>query len=88
LFHILIFVKVQIIFAINDLTLGEEADSEALNCMPALNLMRITELHITTETAFILKAFNLLCFSLVCYHLASRPQQVNMLMLLGLKLFV
>jgi hypothetical protein len=35
----------------NVLALGEEADFEAQNCLPALNLIRITKLHLTTEPA-------------------------------------
>jgi hypothetical protein len=37
----------------NGLALGEEADFEALNCLPALNLIRSTKLHLTTEPAFL-----------------------------------
>jgi len=37
----------------NVLALGEEADFEALNCLPALNLIRSTKLHLTTEPAFL-----------------------------------
>jgi hypothetical protein len=33
--------------------LGEEADFEALNCLPALNLKRSTKLHLSTEPAFL-----------------------------------
>jgi len=32
----------------NGLALGEEADLEALNCLPALNLIRSTKLHLST----------------------------------------
>jgi hypothetical protein len=32
-------------------TLGEEADFEALNCLPALNLIRSTKLDLNTEPA-------------------------------------
>jgi hypothetical protein len=39
--------------ATNVLALGEEADFEALNCLPALNLIRSTKLHLTTEPAFL-----------------------------------
>jgi len=35
------------------LALGEEADFEALNGLPALNLTRSTKLHLTTEPAFL-----------------------------------
>jgi hypothetical protein len=38
--------------ACNVLALGEEADFEALNCLPALNLKRSTKLHLSTEPAF------------------------------------
>jgi hypothetical protein len=43
--------------AYNDLALGEEADFEALNCLPALNLIRSTKLHLSTEPAFFAKRF-------------------------------
>jgi len=33
----------------NVLQLQEVGDFEALNCLPALNLIRSTELHLTTE---------------------------------------
>jgi len=39
--------------AANVLALGEEADFEALNCQPALNLIRSTKLHLSTEPAFL-----------------------------------
>jgi len=39
--------------ATNGLAFGEEADFEALNCLPALNLIRSTKLHLSTETAFL-----------------------------------
>jgi len=35
------------------LALGEEADFETLNFLPALNLIRSTKLHSTTEPAFL-----------------------------------
>ncbi|WP_255410945.1 hypothetical protein [Flavobacterium sp. 1] len=35
------------------LVLGEETDFEALNCLPALNLIRNTNLHLSTEPAFL-----------------------------------
>jgi len=34
---------------------GEEADFEALNCLPALKLIRSTKLHLSTEPAFFAK---------------------------------
>jgi hypothetical protein len=37
----------------NVLALGEEADFEALNFLPALNLIRSTKLHLSTEPAFL-----------------------------------
>jgi len=37
----------------NGLALGEEADFGALNCLPALNLIRSTKLHLSTEPAFL-----------------------------------
>jgi hypothetical protein len=40
----------------NGLALGEEADFEAQNCQPALNLIRSTKLHLRTEPAFLLNA--------------------------------
>src|SRR5690554_4039896 len=42
-----------ILLAHNVLALGEEADFEALNCLPALNLIRSTKLHLSTEPAFL-----------------------------------
>ena len=39
--------------AYNVLVLGEEADFEAQNCMPALSLTRSTKLHLSTEAAFL-----------------------------------
>jgi len=39
--------------AYNVLALGEEADLEALNFLPALNLIRSTKLHLSTEPAFL-----------------------------------
>jgi len=41
----------------NGLALGEEADFEALNCLPALNLIRSTKLHLSTEPAFLPNAY-------------------------------
>ena len=37
----------------NGLALGEEADFEALNFLSALNLIRSTKLHLSTEPAFL-----------------------------------
>jgi hypothetical protein len=37
----------------NVLALGEEADFEAQNCLPALNLIRSTTLHLSTQPAFL-----------------------------------
>src|SRR5690554_1759383 len=37
----------------NVLALGEEADFEAQNCLPALNLIRSTKLQLSTEPAFL-----------------------------------
>jgi hypothetical protein len=39
--------------AANVLALGEEADFEVLNCLPALNFIRSTKLHLSTEPAFL-----------------------------------
>jgi hypothetical protein len=36
--------------------LGEEADFEAQNFLPAQNLIRSTKLHLSTEPAFLLNA--------------------------------
>jgi len=38
--------------ALNVLALGEEADLEALNCLPALNLIRSTKFHLSTDPVF------------------------------------
>jgi hypothetical protein len=35
------------------LALGEEADFEALNYLPVLNLIQSTKLHLSTEPAFL-----------------------------------
>jgi hypothetical protein len=48
----------------NGLALGEEADFEALNCLPALNLIRSTKLQLTTEPAFLPNACYALCLFL------------------------
>jgi hypothetical protein len=45
----------------NGFGLGEEADFEALNCLPALNLIRSTKLHLSTEPAFLPNA----CYAFV-----------------------
>jgi hypothetical protein len=45
--------KIRKIIHSNVLGLGEEADFEALNCLPALNLIRSTKLHLSTEPAFL-----------------------------------
>jgi len=37
----------------NGLALGEEADLEALNCLPPQNLIQSTKLHLSTEPAFL-----------------------------------
>ena len=37
----------------NGLALGEEADFEAIKFLPALNLIRSTKHHLTTEPAFL-----------------------------------
>lgn len=47
----------------NGLALGEEADFEALNSLPALNLIRNIRFHLTTEPAFLPNA----CYELVSY---------------------
>lgn len=48
------------------LALGEEADFEALNFLPALNLIRSTKFHLSTESAFLPNAY--LRFVLHCPH--------------------
>jgi len=47
------------------LALGEEADFEALNFLPALNLIRSTKLHLSTEPAFLPNACYAQCFFVV-----------------------
>ena len=49
--------------ATNVLALGEEADFEALNFPPALNLIRSTKLHLSTEPAFLPNACYVPLFS-------------------------
>src|SRR5690554_3146538 len=39
--------------AANGPALGEEADFEVLNCLPALNLIRSIEFQLSTEPAFL-----------------------------------
>jgi hypothetical protein len=55
----------------NGLALGEEADFEALNCLPALNLIQSTKLQLTTEPAFLpsthVKAVNWLHKNQICF---------------------
>ena len=53
------FVRCRFTMTANGLALGEEADFEALNCLPALNLIRSAKLHLSTEPAFLPNA---------CYH--------------------
>ena len=51
----------------NGLALGEEADLEALNCLPALNLIRSTKLNLRTEPAFLPNAcWQFVVFLSVC----------------------
>src|SRR5690606_19357953 len=62
--------------AYNVLALGEEADFEALNCLPALNLIRSTKLQLSTEPAFLpnacYKPFFVLSSRYCCRALLSR----------------
>jgi hypothetical protein len=51
---------VSVKLATNGLALGEEADFEAQNCLPALSLIRSRKLHLTTEPAFLPNACYLL----------------------------
>src|SRR5690606_22538877 len=48
--------------ATNGLALGEEADFEAQNSLPALNLIRSTKLQLSTEPAFLPNACYVLLF--------------------------
>ena len=50
---------------INILALGEEADIQALNCLPAMNFIRSTKLQLSTEPAFLPNA----CCQLFFYSL-------------------
>jgi hypothetical protein len=54
----------------NVLALGEEADFEALNCLPALNLIRSRKLQLTTEPAFLPNA----CYKLAFFQ--SRSESI------------
>jgi hypothetical protein len=56
-----------IIIGANGLALGEEADFEVLNCLPALNLIQSTKLHLSTEPAFLPNA----CYQLGFFVIAS-----------------
>jgi hypothetical protein len=49
------------------LALGEEADLEALNFVSALNLIRSTKLHLSTEPAFLPNA----CYTVVLLSFVS-----------------
>ncbi len=49
------------------LVLGEEADFEAQNCLPALNLIRRTKLYLSTEPAFSPNACYKLCLCPLSY---------------------
>jgi hypothetical protein len=51
----------------NVLALGEEADFEALNCLPALNLIRSKKLHLSTEPAFLPNACYVAFFFVLLY---------------------
>jgi hypothetical protein len=57
--------------AANVLALGEEADFVALNCLPALHLIRSTKLYLSTEPAFLPNACYVLCFYF--FPLLCRP---------------
>jgi hypothetical protein len=52
----LILVESSTTLAGNVWALGEEADFEAQNFLPAQNLIRSTKLHLSTEPAFLLNA--------------------------------
>jgi hypothetical protein len=66
---------ISIKFVVERLALGEEADFEALNSLPALNLIQSTKLHLTTESAFLpnvcylLPLFSILSAQLFCYSI-------------------
>jgi hypothetical protein len=46
----------------NVLQLGEGGDFEAQNCLPALNLIRSTNVYLTTETPISCRR----CYALLC----------------------
>ena len=46
----------------NVLALGEEADFEAENCLPPMNLIRSTKLYLTTEPPICCRCCYLQCF--------------------------
>jgi len=50
----------------NVLALGEEADFEALSCLPPQNLIRSTNLHLTTEPPIFCRCCYKLAFCLPC----------------------
>jgi len=52
--YVILLVKVSVFKLVhNGLQLQEVGDFEALNCLPALNLIRSTKLHLSTEPAFL-----------------------------------
>jgi len=58
LFYLLANLAIKLVLSVfnlapNGLALGEEADFEAQNCLPALNLIRSKKLHLSTQPAFL-----------------------------------
>jgi hypothetical protein len=47
------FIERGFVIVANVSALGEEADFEARNCLPALNLIQSIKLHLSTEPAFL-----------------------------------
>jgi hypothetical protein len=58
-----IFSSIAVISQPDVLALGEEADFEALNCLPPLNLIRSTKLQLTTEPPISFRC----CYGLVLF---------------------
>ena len=67
-FHLLLVVVVSSSVTAGRWTIGEfcQADLEALNCLPALNLIRRTKLQLTTEPVFLPNACYALGFIVIC----------------------
>jgi hypothetical protein len=57
------------------LALGEEADFEALNFLPALNLIQSTKLDLTTEPAFCQAPVRACSYSIYDFGINALPSK-------------